>query len=74
MLNKRTLCTERSNLLDDLNRATTEYSGAANDLSLRTGTLPELEYQRVRANIDQARHNAEQCQTALRTHREEHGC
>jgi hypothetical protein len=71
---KLKFCSERGNLLDDLNRATSGYSRAAADLGMRMGTFSEFEYKRIKATVEQARLIAERVREALMKHREEHGC
>jgi hypothetical protein len=67
-------CSERGHLLDDLNRATSDYSQAVNTLNLDMGSMPETAYRIAEASVEQARRNAEQCRKALVAHQKEHGC
>jgi hypothetical protein len=68
------VCNERMRLLDELNAATGDYARAATDLACQMGAMPDPLYKIRKAEVEQARQDAEHCRTALIKHREEHGC
>jgi hypothetical protein len=60
--------------MDVVSSATANYAQAANDLAGRMGTMREVDYQRVRAEVERSRLDAEHAREALLQHRREHGC
>lgn len=50
------------------------YAAAAAELSLQIGSVPEIDYRRMRAEVELARRDAEIGRERLLKHHEEHGC
>ena len=67
-------CAERLRLLAELDRATAALATAAHELSSKMGTLPEPDYDRLRADVEGVRLDLEHAREALAHHRREHGC
>ena len=67
-------CSERGRLLDLMNAASRDYAALVSDLTSGMADISELEYQRVRGEIEGARRDAEHAREALLQHRREPGC
>jgi predicted metal-binding transcription factor (methanogenesis marker protein 9) len=67
-------CSARGQLLNIMNTATKDYANAANALATKMGRMSQADYERVRAEVEEARLDAEHARNALLEHRREHGC
>jgi hypothetical protein len=68
------LCDVKTELLFEYQKASMEYSKAVSELCRYAGSLPYVEYQRVRLIAERARQVCAAARDALRAHTIEHGC
>lgn len=68
------VCTEKTRLLDDFEKAATAYSDAAASLNTARGTLSREEYESTYRQIEDLRMTARLAQETLLRHILVHGC
>jgi hypothetical protein len=70
----RTICEHRNQVEDEMDKAASNYSRAARQLSVTMGIMDATAYNLARAAADLTRRDAEKVRHILQKHRREHGC
>jgi len=67
-------CEEKERLRALYNAAAECYATAVNQVNLSRGNSTQVEYNRARALVDEARSTRDASHLALEQHKQEHGC
>ena len=68
------VCSQEAELIEAWNAAAERFSAAVSALRKSVGTITNPEYERLRAEIEDARLDADNARALLDIHRREHGC